>query len=354
MTDNAALLENEMKRCLAELEGLQCGSMKITKTGDWCVEHGADGPGRWGDGPSRERWNDGPSREGWGKSPGKKGRKQAGRDDSSSSESSSEEDNDERKRSRGNSREQRESWPKSQRKKSRSRSRSRRRSKSPKQWALDEWKQRASSRSKSPGKKKKTAEPSARTADETPSLSDWVRKLTGAAADANIRDLIMQTLGSGTFIGRAQEFVRSMFETFLDRVVDQSRGVVADIRTDPSPQQMRRFGLSMIIASEHLKLRGLLAHVREDMLTFVEYFEQTADDGPVTIESSSGGKTKKYLDFMACYAKLADPAYTGHGPSVKMTLRSFGIDIARKMLMMATHVVELMVALEMYRNIQNA
>jgi hypothetical protein len=215
---------------------------------------------------------------------------------------------------------------------------------------VDKWK-------KSPGKKRSKErrvdpEPSKPSNEQEPStdqpsLCDWIRKLMGVAADSNVRDLIMQTLGSGTFVGKVQEFVRAMFETFLDRVVDQSRGVVVDIKTEPSHQEMRRFGLSMIIASEHMKLRGLLAHVREEMLTFVEYFEQTAD-GPVTTESLGGGKTK-YLDFMACYAKLANPAYSGHAPSVKMTLRSFGIEIARKMLVMGTHVVELMVALEMYK-----
>ena len=302
---HTVLLDDEMKRCMAELDTLQCrrdNYCVVTKVGDWSVT-GITGGGAG-------QWNSSDKQVSKGSS-GKQ-------DDSSSSESSSDEDQK----------------PSSKKQSNRQYSRSPGRA-----WQGRESKSPRGRRHRSRDGTKRVQLP-----EEQTGLSEWVKKLFGAQGESNIRSLLLNAFSSGTFVGKVPEYISAIFEVLSTRVINESKQIIAVIKNDPSPAEMRHFGLAMIISSEHLRLRGLRAHIMEEMLVFVEYFEQTSESGNTTRTSD-----QKYLEFMQCYNQVADPHYNGHAPSVKMTLRSFGIDIARKMLVMGTHLVEIIVALEMYK-----
>lgn len=328
---HTVLLDDEMKRCMAELDTLQCrrdNYCVVTKVGDWSVtgiKGGEEG-----------QWNSSDKQVSKGSS-GKQ-------DDSSSSESSSDEDQKPSSKKQSNRQYSRSPGRAWQGKVSKSPGRDGawqgRASKSPGRNAA--WQGRES---KSPrGRRHRDGTKRVQLPEEQTGLSEWVKKLFGAQGESNIRSLLLNAFSSGTFVGKVPEYISAIFEVLSTRVINESKQIIAVIKNDPSPAEMRHFGLAMIISSEHLRLRGLRAHIMEEMLVFVEYFEQTSESGNTTRTSD-----QKYLEFMQCYNQVADPHYNGHAPSVKMTLRSFGIDIARKMLVMGTHLVEIIVALEMYK-----
>ena len=179
---------------------------------------------------------------------------------------------------------------------------------------------------------------------------DLAENLWQVTSEDQLRTLLYETLSSGSFLGNMSEKVRVVMGDFIDHVIEDSGQLVANLADGPDPKDsdMAIYGISMFVSTEHLRLRGLRELIREEMLVFVEFFESTALDELFTDPSSD-----KHLLFLEYYSLLSQPDYEGHNKSIAMTLRVIGVDIARKMLVLATHLVEIVVALGAYNELKS-
>jgi hypothetical protein len=161
-----------------------------------------------------------------------------------------------------------------------------------------------------------------------------------------VRELIYSAMNSaGSLVGKMDERVLEIFNTLTEKVLAEALPVVKHLKREPLKrrQNMRQYGFALLIVNEYLKLAGLHAHVRRDMETFVDFYDLTLAD------KSEARRGEKYLRFNECCARVADESDQPLFMNIKMTLRSISIEIARKMLLMATHLVELIVVLEWYQ-----
>ena len=159
----------------------------------------------------------------------------------------------------------------------------------------------------------------------------------------HVRQLVFDAMSSGgSLVGKIDDKVLKIFHDLTEQVLSKALPVVRDLRKEPIKKNMRRYGLAMIIVNEYLKLAGLHAHVHRDMETFVDFYDRTSKG---RVYATDG---EKYLRFSKCCDSVASEDNTTHAMSVKMTLRSISVEIARKMMLMATHLVELIVVLGWY------
>lgn len=172
---------------------------------------------------------------------------------------------------------------------------------------------------------------------------ELAEKLWNVGSERELRSLLYETLSSGSFLGNVSSKLQAVLEQFIDHVVEDSGAIVSNLTDIPDPEDMEIYGICMFVATEHIRLRGLRQHIREEMLVFAEFFENTALD-----EISTDPSGSKYLLFLKYYNMLVEEKYDGHNKSVAMTLRVIGADIMRRMLVLATHLVEIVVALGAY------
>ena len=160
----------------------------------------------------------------------------------------------------------------------------------------------------------------------------------------HVRELVVGAMSSGgSLMGKIDDKVLRIFNELTREVLEEALPVVGDIKREPGRGGMRKYGLAMIIVYEYLELAGLHAHVRRDMETFVDFYDLTS-----SVEEADAAGGEKYLRFSECCESVAAAGEKTHIMSVKMTLRSMSVDIARKMMLMATHLVELIVVLGWY------
>jgi hypothetical protein len=159
----------------------------------------------------------------------------------------------------------------------------------------------------------------------------------------HVRELVVGAMSSGgSLMGKIDPEVLRIFNELTRRVLEEALPVVGDLAREPTEGDMRRYGFAMIIVNEYLKLAGLHAHVRSDMETFVDFYDRTS------LVDSDAAAGEKYLRFSECCESVAGDDEETHVMSFKMTLRSMSVGIARKMMLMATHLVELIVVLGWY------
>lgn len=159
----------------------------------------------------------------------------------------------------------------------------------------------------------------------------------------HVRELVLNAMSSGgSLVGKIDDGVLKIFHDLTEQVLSKALPVVRDLRREPMKKNMRRYGFAMIIVNEYLKLAGLHAHVHRDMETFVDFYDKTS------LVDARGAGGEKYLRFSKCCESVASEDDGTHAMSCKMTLRSISLDIARKMMLMATHLVELIVVLGWY------
>ena len=167
-------------------------------------------------------------------------------------------------------------------------------------------------------------------------------KVENIQSEKHVRDLVWEALEMNAFSGKMDKQVRDIFYSLTDTVLKEALQVVKFLQR--GPENMMRYGLAMVIVSEYLKLSGLREHVRQDMRTFVDFYERTA-----LRQSPLSNRPDRYLSFNDYYADIADMRSQNHDMSIKMTLRTIGIDISRKMLLAGTHLIELIVALGIFQ-----
>lgn len=167
-------------------------------------------------------------------------------------------------------------------------------------------------------------------------------------SEDELRKYIFLLVVSGKF-GKMDPRIREKFDALTDIVLKESLPYMNLLKTEPNPASMQQYGLAMVIVKEHRKLSGLRARMRQDMLTFVQFYERTAVSRNAS--RSSRQERDRYLRFFDYYADVCDLASANHTMGVKMTLQASGVDIMRCMLIAATHVAELVVVLGMSQRI---
>jgi len=160
-------------------------------------------------------------------------------------------------------------------------------------------------------------------------------------SEDQLRKFIFDSVMSGSF-GKMDPRLREKLDSLTNTVLKESLPFMNLLKTEPTSASMQLYGLAMIVIKEYNKLSGLRAHMRQDMLSFVQFYERT---GQANVRRSNQQDPNRYLRFYDYYADVCDSASANHIMSVKMTLRASGVDIMRKMLLAATHLVELVVVL---------
>ena len=167
-------------------------------------------------------------------------------------------------------------------------------------------------------------------------------------SEDQMREYIFQMVMAGK-MGKMDPRLRGKFDGLINTVLKESLPFMDLVKQEPSPgPSMRLYGLAMIVIKEYKRLSCLRAHIRQDMLVFVQFYERAAVRN---VQRTNRQDKDRYMHFYDYYADVSDLASANHTMGVKMTLRASGVDIMRCMLVAATHLVELIVVLGLCRKI---
>ena len=155
----------------------------------------------------------------------------------------------------------------------------------------------------------------------------------------DLKKLIISNLSNSPVVHRNREKMRKLFNELTDQLLTMSATAIQKVNDQKPTSQaaMHVYGLYMIVAKHYKSMRGLRAHVREDMKTFVELYNNTNN----ALRSDVVGAD--YMRFFEYHATVSSPTHLDHYDSTKLLLSEMGGDIMRKMLLMGTHLVELVV-----------
>ena len=184
------------------------------------------------------------------------------------------------------------------------------------------------------------------TNEERPIIWDAVGKffnIENIRDEQHVRQVILDALQAGVFVGEMDPKVREIFFQLTDHVLEEALQVAVWLKKTPGPKDMEKFGLAMIIVTEYLKLSGLREHIRQDMRTFVDIYELTATRSKKSTRADQG----RFMLFYEYRAELMKQGHSDHSKGVAMTLFNMGIEIMRKMLIAGTHLVEVIAALKL-------
>jgi hypothetical protein len=155
----------------------------------------------------------------------------------------------------------------------------------------------------------------------------------------DLKKLIISNLSNSPVVHRNREKMRLLFNELTDQLLTMSATAIQKVNDQKltTPAAMHVYGLYMIVVKHYKAMRGLRAHVQEDMKTFVELFNNTNN----ALRSDIVGAD--YMRFFEYHATVSSPTHLDHYDSTKLLLSEMGGDIMRKMLIMGTHLVELVV-----------
>ena len=174
----------------------------------------------------------------------------------------------------------------------------------------------------------------------TSSIFQWVTESMGSYPIKDVdglRALVVSLVSGGDFLSALNEGKRKMFHDLVDKCIQESQNQITLIVQQPQqPKEFEAYGLRMIIIKHYMRVRGIRSRVQEEMKMFVEMYEKTLDDGS---DSKGDG-----ADFFKYYSALRHRKTT-HTRDISMYLEEQGADVARRMLIMGTHLVELVYAL---------
>lgn len=91
------------------------------------------------------------------------------------------------------------------------------------------------------------------------------------------------------------------------------------------------------ITRHYVQLRGLRAHVREDMASFVDLYNKTNSLRQVSTQQSD------YLRFFEDYSAVLSDADKNHSETHKFILAETGADVMRRMMLMGTHLLQILI-----------
>ena len=124
------------------------------------------------------------------------------------------------------------------------------------------------------------------------------------------------------------------------------------INTRPADANgFKSYGLRMIVIKHYMLVRGIRSRVREDMDSFVEFYEHTILPTGAAGSSNDDKRAKFYEYYGLLRSHDGDKTHT---QDTAMYLEQLGADIARRMLIMGTHLVELVCALHALDGIKRA
>ncbi len=164
----------------------------------------------------------------------------------------------------------------------------------------------------------------------------------------DLKKLIISNLSNSPVVQRNREKMRKLFNELTDELLCMSASAIQKVndRKPTTPESMHLYGLYMIVIKHYKAMRGLRAHVREDMKTFVELFNNSNN----ALRSDIVGAD--YMRFFEYHATVVSPTHLDHQDSTKLLLGEMGGDIMRKMLVMGTHLVELVVVWDQIEKIR--
>jgi hypothetical protein len=136
----------------------------------------------------------------------------------------------------------------------------------------------------------------------------------------------------------------------VDRLLEDAEHVQSNLGLTPSSvEEVELLQLSTVIAAGGVRIRGLRQLVREELLAFIELFEES---GMVSKSADRGGKgmgiNKAFALLFEYLPQLMRHDYEGHTLLVVHALRSMVLDLIRKVVVLGTHVVELAASLKEY------
>jgi hypothetical protein len=160
----------------------------------------------------------------------------------------------------------------------------------------------------------------------------------------DLKRLIISSLSYSPVHTRNREKMSRLLHDLTEQILDWSATAIVRVNTDSGyslaacPDALHLYGLYMIVVKHYTQMRGLRARVREDMATFVEFYNKTNE---VDLQDLAG---THYIRFFEYHATVLSPNDKNHTDSMKLYLSEMGGDIMRRMLIMGTHLVELVVA----------
>jgi len=166
----------------------------------------------------------------------------------------------------------------------------------------------------------------------------------------DLKKLIISNLSNSPVVHRNREKMRKLFNELTDELLNMSSTAIQKVNDHgpATPAAMHLYGLYMIVVKHYKSMRGLRAHLREDMKTFVELFNNTNN----ALRSDIVGAD--YMRFFEYHATVLSPTHLDHCDSTKLFLAEMGGDIMRKMLLMGTHLVELVVVWDQIERLTEA
>ena len=168
----------------------------------------------------------------------------------------------------------------------------------------------------------------------------------------DLKRLIISSLSYSPVKSRNREKMSRLLHDLTEQILAWSSTAIERINDANGfnllcPEALHLHGLYMIVVKHYSQMRGLRARVREDMATFVEFYNKTNE---VDLQDLAG---THYIRFFEYHATVLSPNDKNHTDSMKLFLSEMGGDIMRRMLIMGTHLVELVVIwdqIEQYEN----
>ena len=132
------------------------------------------------------------------------------------------------------------------------------------------------------------------------------------------------------------DMLQELFSQLTDQLLERSMDTLNSIQlqTPYAPAFIRHHAAA--ITRHYMQLRGLRAHIREDMATFVDLFNRTN-----SIKQTSA-RQSDYTRFFETFHAVSSGQDTNHTAETLLILTEAGADIMRRMLLMGTHLLDLL------------
>ena len=184
------------------------------------------------------------------------------------------------------------------------------------------------------------AEPGA--ASEYPDMASILKRIfelfvSGTRSVEEFKGQLVSILTASPLITmQHSDTLRELFSQLTDELLERSTDALnsVQLQTPYAPAFIRHRAAA--ITYHYMQLRGLRAHIREDMATFVDLFNRTNSIKQVSAKQSDCAR------FFEDYHAISCGKDANHTAETQILLAEAGSEIMRRMLLMGAHLLDLL------------
>ena len=161
--------------------------------------------------------------------------------------------------------------------------------------------------------------------------------------------------------GRLDPDLQPLLQELVDQLLAESEGVFSNLQLKPEDvAHAELLSINSSLVVEYARVRGLRAHVVEDMRSFVRIFEASSlqplpKPPPLPANADSDRNRAFHLFFFyLSFVFIPRPSYQGHTLNAASLLRGMALDLFRRVVLLGTHVGQLAIIRREFEELRKA